>query len=332
MAANEILNFCETNTGSNLLTQAEYLASNDRTRGNTRFAIAISKLVNKVLAQTCSVSSGVAQFVADNQNVDVTDQLLTAGMSDTVTHAIGNYIRQNFAVTFTSTGTGNALQITTTPFLYPAPITGTQIQIVANATNTGSTTLSIDGSFPTDVYIQSSTGRIQLQNGEITAGGIYRFIYIVDKWCLQNPSVKNLRFIGVSVITSTPQTVPGNNTGIRIIYNNAAMYDTHNFWNGTAQTLTIPFDGYYEMTASTFFKPVGTPPVSTVFTTIFINDAGAARLGEAYSGGDVTSTGDYKSFLNAGTTLALFANSLGGARNIGATGETSFFQVTYLGN
>jgi len=34
MAINEILKFCDTNTGTNLLTQSEYDADTQRTTGN----------------------------------------------------------------------------------------------------------------------------------------------------------------------------------------------------------------------------------------------------------------------------------------------------------
>jgi hypothetical protein len=72
MATNEILPFSSTDTGTNLLSQAEYDADAQRPIGN-QAGIARSKLVNKVLKQTSLISAAVAQYIADNQIEDVTD-------------------------------------------------------------------------------------------------------------------------------------------------------------------------------------------------------------------------------------------------------------------
>lgn len=73
-ATNEILVFANTDTGTNLLTQAEYSADTQRTNGNQP-GTARSKLVNKVLRQTSIVSAGLSQFLADLQAAAVTDGL-----------------------------------------------------------------------------------------------------------------------------------------------------------------------------------------------------------------------------------------------------------------
>lgn len=73
-ATNEILVFANTDTGTNLLTQAEYSADTQRTNGNQP-GTARSKLVNKVLRQTSIVSAGLSQFLADLQATAITDGL-----------------------------------------------------------------------------------------------------------------------------------------------------------------------------------------------------------------------------------------------------------------
>lgn len=72
MATNEILPFSGTDTGTNLLTQAEYLADAQRSTGN-QSGIARSKLINKVLKQTSLIAAAVAKFMADNQANNVVD-------------------------------------------------------------------------------------------------------------------------------------------------------------------------------------------------------------------------------------------------------------------
>lgn len=81
MATNEILQFAETDTGTNLLTQAEYLADAQRPIGNQP-GVARSKLVNKALRQSSLIAAAVAQFIADNQTNNVVD---TAAPADSLT-------------------------------------------------------------------------------------------------------------------------------------------------------------------------------------------------------------------------------------------------------
>lgn len=91
MATNEILLFASTNTGTNLLTQAEYAADAQRTTGNQP-GIARSKLVNKALRQASLISAGVAEFIADNQSNNITDSLTAQNIADYLALAIQQII------------------------------------------------------------------------------------------------------------------------------------------------------------------------------------------------------------------------------------------------
>jgi len=87
MATNEILQFASTNTGTNLLTQAEYAADAQRTTGNQP-GIARSKLVNKSLRQASLLAAGLAEFIADYQANNVTDSLTPQQIADYLLAAI----------------------------------------------------------------------------------------------------------------------------------------------------------------------------------------------------------------------------------------------------
>ena len=87
MATNEILPFASTNTGTNLLTQSEYVADAQRTTGNQP-GIARSKLVNKALRQTSLLAAGLAEFIADYQANNVTDSLTAQNIADYLLAAI----------------------------------------------------------------------------------------------------------------------------------------------------------------------------------------------------------------------------------------------------
>lgn len=81
MATNEILRFAETDTGTNLLTQAEYAADSQRPIGNQP-GVARSKLVNKALRQSSLIAAGIAEFLADNQSNNITDALTPQNIAD----------------------------------------------------------------------------------------------------------------------------------------------------------------------------------------------------------------------------------------------------------
>ena len=87
MATNEILQFAETDTGTNLLTQAEYLADSQRPIGNQP-GVARSKLVNKALRQASLIAAGIAEYIADNQANNVTDALTPQNIADYLQAAI----------------------------------------------------------------------------------------------------------------------------------------------------------------------------------------------------------------------------------------------------
>lgn len=87
MATNEILRFAETDTGTNLLTQAEYNADSQRPIGNQP-GVARSKLINKALRQTSLIAAGIAEYIADNQANNVTDALTPQNIADYLQAAI----------------------------------------------------------------------------------------------------------------------------------------------------------------------------------------------------------------------------------------------------
>lgn len=70
MATNDFLPFCPTDTGTNLLSQSEYLTATLRTQGNQP-GIASSKLINKALRQATYMASAIAQFLSDSDRKSV---------------------------------------------------------------------------------------------------------------------------------------------------------------------------------------------------------------------------------------------------------------------
>lgn len=84
---NDYLLFTPTDTGSNLLTQAEYAADAQRTIGNQP-GVARSKLVNKAARQASVIASQLAQLVANVTGGDMLDDGSTAAIIARMTSAL----------------------------------------------------------------------------------------------------------------------------------------------------------------------------------------------------------------------------------------------------
>lgn len=100
MAANQILNFSQ-GAGANVLLQADYLADPQRIIGHQP-GLARAALANKALLQASAIASGVAQFLANFQGTDVTDQLTPQAISDAIKAAL------NAAGLFTTQAPGDS--------------------------------------------------------------------------------------------------------------------------------------------------------------------------------------------------------------------------------
>jgi hypothetical protein len=104
MSTNNILPFCPTDTGTNLLTQGAYAAASDRTNGNQP-GVASSKLVNKAMRQATFIVSQLAQFMADKTGSDVLDDgdttALLAIFNSAFADPTASYKVQNLGLTAT---------------------------------------------------------------------------------------------------------------------------------------------------------------------------------------------------------------------------------------
>lgn len=86
MGANLILPFAQSG-GANVLTQSAYAADSQLPVGNQP-GVARSAFVNKALLQQSAIAAGVAQFLADSQAADITDQLTPATLSTIFRNAL----------------------------------------------------------------------------------------------------------------------------------------------------------------------------------------------------------------------------------------------------
>ena len=182
MATSEILQFAETDTGTNLLTQAEYLADAQRPIGNQP-GVARSKLVNKALRQASLISAGVAQFLADNQANNITDSLLPqdiASYMEAVVRSLG-------IPTAVAGGTADAITADFTPNV--ALANGTTVIVRAGAANTTATPTFAPDGLTAKTIVKGNN--LALVAGDIAGAGHWlemNYDATLDKWVLQNPA------------------------------------------------------------------------------------------------------------------------------------------------
>lgn len=103
---NDFLPFCPTDTGSNLLSEADYTAAADRTSGN-KPGIASAKLNNKALRQATYITSQVAQFIAAQSVTNVLDDAIPAKLLAQLTAVLAPFA-PNLSKFTTGTGTFNS--------------------------------------------------------------------------------------------------------------------------------------------------------------------------------------------------------------------------------
>lgn len=164
MADNEILPFAGTDNGTNLLTQAQYLADAQRLIGNAP-GVARLELVNKALRQTSLMSAGLAQFIADLQATAVTDDLTPAKIATMLRLSnVGN----GASIYTAAGGTANAITATFSP-ARPDHMAGVRLYIEITATNTDAVTLNVDGLGPLPL---TKFNGAAMQPGDLPAGQI----------------------------------------------------------------------------------------------------------------------------------------------------------------
>lgn len=189
MANNEILPFAGTDTGTNLLTQAEYNADSQRPIGNQP-GVARSKLVNKVLRQTSLIASAIAQYFANRQSSDITDSLSAATLAGYMLNAIGGDTQKSSFNSAIAAGTADAITASYTPAV-AALTNGLSLFVRATAANTSTTpTFTPNSGVVTAKAIVKGANQA-LVAGDIAGAGHWlelQYDSTLDKWVLQNPA------------------------------------------------------------------------------------------------------------------------------------------------
>ena len=189
MANNEILPFAGTDTGTNLLTQAEYNADSQRPIGNQP-GVARSKLVNKVLRQTSLIASAIAQYFANRQSSDITDSLSAATLAGYMLNAIGGDTQKCSFNAAIAAGTADAITASFTPAV-ASLANGMSLFVRATATNTSTTPTFTPNSGVVIAKAIVKGNNLALVAGDIAGAGHWlelQYDSTLDCWVLQNPA------------------------------------------------------------------------------------------------------------------------------------------------
>lgn len=160
MPTNQFLQFCPTDTGTNLVAQADYAVDDDRVSGQKPGA-ASSALNNKALRQANFITSQVAQYLADTENVDVLDDGLTTKAQAIIRATFDRLLPQVSQYT-SGSGTHN--------LTYAFFVSGATADAGATYTNNG-VTFTVKKSISSGSILYASGSGAPLANGTLTRSG-----------------------------------------------------------------------------------------------------------------------------------------------------------------
>ncbi len=287
MATNNFLPFCPTDTGTNLLNEADYTAAADRVSGN-KPGVASSKLNNKALRQACVIASQVAQYVSDITGADMIDDGTTTTLLANMLAAFGQP-NSSLAVKnlgLTATVGASALTIalkqadaaTNPTAANPVGIGFRSSTLTAGAFNMRSATAA------TSLVVSSGSTL-----GQVSTKAGYIYIYAIDNAGAIELAVSSTKYDEGTLVTTVAEggagaaddaytiysTTARSNVPIRLIGRALSTQTTAGTWAAAMTELSvIPFfTGRQSVvgtaqtsngttTSNTFAAPTNTPTVT----------------------------------------------------------------------
>lgn len=258
---------------------------------------------------------------------------------------VGKYVtianEQNATfVTGIDVGTVNAISCNPSN-AYGAPILGMRISAIVANTNTGSTTLSINGNTPINIVkMDQLSGILTLDAGDLKAGGIYDFKYNGSNWVLLNFNYQNInnnptlliyRNSDINIAPNSPRPVPFDTIG----------NDLNAIFDLPSLTCTTNRSGIWVISASISLRQTGVLTGGTCFLYVVINGT-KFTLGTIYLPGGpynpvdtcFTISGSLTVPIPAGQTIQFWIDSP--SQEVILTGPTvrhgiqSHAQISYL--
>lgn len=165
------------------------------------------------LRRGTSAQVAAATPVVGEAVVNTTDSRIHVGNGSTaggIPHATFNDIQFGTFTNGTVGGTANAITLTNTP-----PISGyankLSLKFKATNTNTGATTVNVDGKGAKNIYKISGTSLVALTGGEIVSGGIYEINYDGTQFLLGAGSGGQSMTVNVQTFSTSGTYTPTSN-------------------------------------------------------------------------------------------------------------------------
>lgn len=271
-----------------------------------------------------TVAFGQTSITAGNIAVNANAPFITESLTQKISQASGDArylqassLQASAPIYAVAGGTANAITATPSP-AYGSVVAGTILYLLAASTNTGPTTIAINGLGPFAVFKKTPVGIDALVGGEIVSGSIYTLFYDGTVFELLDPSTVTLPVLQT---TTSSTSIPTTKTSIP--WNAAA--DNYTCFTLSGTTITANVTGWYEFNVKLLLQ---NNSGGAVFLSLFYNTSTLIDETTIVASDIQSVSADFKIFLNASNT-ANFQTTCGTATNAVLA---SNLNVTFLGN
>lgn len=267
---------------------------------------------------------------------DITKAPNAPFITESLTQKIGApAVQTNYYNSGLDTGTVNTIVVT--PNLpYESYTFGSSIWVKVANTNTGASTININGLGAVGIRRVIGTTLHNLLGGELVANGVYELIY--DGTYFQVPSLFNTPSLFSEVILGSSQTITGSI--LPILFDTVPTGgDPYGWWDQTNHRMSPGISGRFQITGKIECINTGVQD-DVAFLEVFLNGSNYRSVGEIFLKNNSTGVSITPSLginlLNSSDYIDLRIRTSGGTAGINVAGpvgpdDGTIFQLTYLG-
>ena len=291
MAENQYVPFA-TGDGANTLTYSAYFNQPYVSQG-FQPGVASSAAANTALRQVSTVAAGLAQFIADNQTVDVLDDGVPANITSKLTTALKGLQSASSVHYGVATGTGDAMVVTAVQPLVPtaggAYQAGSYLVVKTPATANTTTAPTINASSIGNIAI-TKAGGTPLAKGDLqpTTWIVLFFDGVGCDYIGATPS--DILTIVLANITATQILNITGGTGFSVVQS----YGSYQPQSPSSHTLDYSFTAPAKGTVLAFSNIASTPQSGLAnAVNIYVNGGLAASASDSVSA-SITDVASYQ--------------------------------------
>lgn len=287
-----------------------------------------------------SVAAGQTSITAPNITVYSSAPFITESLTEKIGISTGDarYARpfqiQNSSFVYASTtGAANTYVISLSPAV-TSLVSGLKIQALINVSNTGSSTLNVNGLGA--ISIISNISGATLFSNDLRAGRLAELIYNGTNFLLLNPlSATDLKYVGASMYMTAAQVVSTISPTYTILTFDTVIsgYDPYSLANTSTNRITAPVNGFYMVNGQVVFTASTGAGSDLSISLNGVISPIKFKLGQnTYSGGGQTGiSGASVIKLNSGDYIQLAMTLSGGTNTINTGTIDTKFDMYLLG-